>query len=155
MGDAPMHDSRMGRDLRFEGGGIINEVVPAARWVLATGAPHHATGNRALLSGSITDHDAEFIYGTHGVNRQRMQVVARGDVLTENVALSDVWHVPGLMKNIVSITQLTDQGYKVGIGRFQCSIRRRTDNQVVGKGHLLEPGCYVLDVLQLAGVLDD
>jgi len=117
----------------------------SAGWVAATAAPHHATGNRGLLSGFIIEHDDQFVHAVDGIPRK---VLARGAVITDSVVLPDVWFVPGLTENLVSISQLVELDHSVGFSCGECCVRS-TDGKVVGKGHLQDGGLYVLDFLKV------
>ncbi|CAN6226682.1 unnamed protein product [Urochloa humidicola] len=118
----------------------------SAAWTVATAAPHHATGNRDLLSGFITEHHDQFIHAVDGVP---MPVLARGAVVTDAVVLPDVWFVPGLKANMVSVSQLAELDYSVGFGCGECCIKSASGGTTVGKAHLREDGLYVLDFLKV------
>lgn len=125
----------------------INEgrAKTSAAWVAATAAPHHATGNRDLLSGFTMEHDDLFVHASDGVPRK---VLARGSVITDAVILPDVWFVPGLTGNLVSVSQLAELDHSIGFGRSECCIRNARDGKIVGKGRL-QKGVYVLDFLKI------
>ncbi|WVZ49705.1 hypothetical protein U9M48_001037 [Paspalum notatum var. saurae] len=120
----------------------VGTKTPAA-WVVATGAPHHATGDRGLLSGFITKHNDQFVHAADGVP---MKVLARGAMVSDAVVLPDVWFVPGLTANLVSVSQLTELDYSVGFGCGECCISAA--GKVVGKAHRQDGGLYVLDFLK-------
>jgi hypothetical protein len=77
------------------------------------------------------------------------KVVARGAVITGAVVLPDVWFVPGLTENLVSVSQLAELDHSIGFGRGECCIRSSPDDKVVGKGRLQRGGHYVLDFLKV------
>lgn len=118
----------------------------SASWILATAAPHHATGDRNLLSGFTMVHDDQFV---HAVNRVPMKVLARGAVVTDALVLPDVWFVPGLKENLVSVSQLAELDHSIGFGRGECCIKSARDAKIVGKGRLQKGGHYVLDYLKV------
>lgn len=133
---------------RHPGRGIKEVVVKtSATWGLATAAPHHATGNRSLLSGFVTEHDDLFV---HAVDMVPMPVRARGAVVTGAIVLPDVWFVPGLTANLVSVSQLAELGYSIGFGCGECRVSSAGDGMIVGKAHLREGGLYVLDFLKVS-----
>lgn len=113
-----------------------------ADWIAATAAPHHATGNLDLLSGSVIEHDDQFVHAVDGVPRK---VVAHGAVITDAMVFPDVWFVPGLTENLVSVSQLAELDHSIGFGRGECCIRSARDAKIVGKGRLQKGGNYVLD----------
>jgi len=120
----------------------------AATWIVASAAPHHATGNRALLSDFTPEHSDIFLFaGDTGA--MPMQVVGRGVVATETMLLPDVWYVPGLKANLVSVSQLAELDYSVAFGRSKCYIRSTTEGAVVGTAHAGEDGLFALDFLRV------
>jgi hypothetical protein len=56
-----LNSCRAGRGIK------VVEANTSATWAVATAAPHHATGNRRLLSGFITEHDDLFVHGVGGM----------------------------------------------------------------------------------------
>lgn len=125
----------------------VTTKITSASWVVATAAPHHATGNRDLLQGFVTEHDDQFVHAVDGVP---MPVKARGAVVTDAVVLHDVWFVPGLKSNMVSVSQLAELGYSVGFGCSECCIRSAGDGKIVGKAGLGKDGLYKLDFLKVS-----
>ena len=78
------------------------------------GASFHATGDRALLQGYVESHDHGKVYigdakacEILGIGRAKVDL-GNGTSLT----LSDVRFVPKLTKNLISVGQLDDDGYK-------------------------------------------
>ncbi|OEL27127.1 hypothetical protein BAE44_0011854, partial [Dichanthelium oligosanthes] len=131
-------------------GHAIEAVVAktSATWAVATAAPHHATGNPTLLSGFVTKYDDDqFVHAVDGVP---MPVRARGAVVTDAIVIPDVWFVPGLTANLVSVSQLAELDYSVGFGSRECCIRSAAGGTIVGKAHLREGGVYVLDFLKVS-----
>ncbi|XP_044949244.1 uncharacterized protein LOC123398863 [Hordeum vulgare subsp. vulgare] len=117
----------------------------AATWLIATAASHHATGDHSLLSG-FTPEDGLFVKAGDG---SPMQVLGRGSVVTGAVVLPDVWFVPGLTANLVSVSKLTELDYSVGFARAACYIRCAADGTVIGKAHAGEDGMFELDFLRV------
>ncbi|WVZ49706.1 hypothetical protein U9M48_001038 [Paspalum notatum var. saurae] len=78
-----------------------------------------------------------------------MQVRGRGSVKTETVLLPDVWYVPGLEWNLVSVGQLTeDPDLSVQMGGVICRISRH--GSVLGRAPLRRSDRkYVVDFLKI------
>ncbi|XP_022157658.1 serine/arginine-rich splicing factor RS2Z32-like [Momordica charantia] len=81
--------------------------------IIDSGCSHHATGN-SLLSEVRTHHGRRVIATA---DNSLHPVVEEGRVNVENdapniggISLEDVYHVPGLKKNLVSVSQITDSG---------------------------------------------
>ncbi|KAL7153023.1 hypothetical protein ABFS83_04G137000 [Erythranthe nasuta] len=86
-------------------------------WIIDSGCSHHATGNDWLLSDIHPRHGRRIIVtadnSLHPVVKEGNFDV-QSDNFTSNVSLKDVYHVPGLKKNLASVSQLADPG------RLQC-----------------------------------
>lgn len=122
------------------------EASASATWVVATAAPHHATGNLDLLSGFTHHHCGFFLHAADGTP---MQVLGSGNVVTNSVVLPDVWYVPGLTANLVSVSQLAELDYSVGFGRAECYIRSPDDGGLVGSARVGDEGLFEVDFLKV------
>ncbi|KAM0835085.1 hypothetical protein ACQ4PT_063164 [Festuca glaucescens] len=125
----------------------INAVAKtAATWLVASAATHHATGNGSILSGFRTVEDGPYLEAGDGMP---MLVRGRGAVITDTVVLPDVWFVPGLVKNIVSASQLIELDYSIVFTHGVCYIRRATDGTVIGKACVGDDGMFELEFLKV------
>ena len=93
---------------------VIPVDVPDGVWVLDTGASNHMTGIRSALThldegvrGSVRFGDGSHVE-IHGVG----SVVIQGRHQQHKV-LTDVYYIPKLKSNIVSLGQLEEKGFKV------------------------------------------
>lgn len=123
-----------------------------ATWRVACAAPHHMTGNQSLLltDGYRPAHDGNegvFVHLTNG-EAVPLRVRGSGSVLTESIALDDVWYVPGLDSNLVSTGQLARQGCAVNLGPGGCRITR--GGALVGTARFTEACQFELDFLKVA-----
>ncbi|XP_039822964.1 uncharacterized protein LOC120685218 [Panicum virgatum] len=125
----------------------IEEAKAPATWVVATAAPRHATGNRDLLSCFTHLQDSGLF--VHAADGTPMPVLGCGDVVTAAVVLPDVWYVPGLTANLVSVSQLSELDYSVGFGRTECFIRSPADGGLVGSARVGEGGLFEVDFLRV------
>lgn len=114
-------------------------------WIVSSAAPRHATGNRALLSDLVTKHGDMFV---HAVDEMPMPVVAHGTAITDEINLPNVWLVPGLTANLVSICQLVEMDYSVEFGSGMCYIRNSSDGTIVGKAHLRKGGLSLSQLIK-------
>ena len=78
-------------------------------WYLDSGCSRHMTGNKSLLSnirkvaaGSVTFGDSS-----------KGNIIGIGDIGNENFRIENVQLVTGLKYNLLSISQLCDNGCKV------------------------------------------
>ncbi|KAK3042376.1 hypothetical protein RJ639_002422 [Escallonia herrerae] len=87
--------------------------------IIDSGCSHHVTGNGTLFSKVHEHHGDRVIVttdnSTHPVPKEGIVMI---DVAndTSSVKLHDVYHVPGLTKNLVSIPQITDSEEYVLLG---------------------------------------
>ncbi|KAG6385352.1 hypothetical protein SASPL_154185 [Salvia splendens] len=90
-------------------------------WIIDSGCSHHATENDTLFS-EMCDHHGERLVvtadnSTHPVAKEGdVTIDVVGNPTAKSVKLHDVYHVPGLKRNLVSVTQITDSGKFVLFG---------------------------------------
>jgi hypothetical protein len=102
------------------------EQQPKDLWLLDSGCSNHMTGNRELLSNIDSSIASNITLG----NDYLVKVQGRGTVpiLTkQNVKkdISNVYHVPDLKHNLLSVGQLIEKGYKVLFEGISCKIYDR------------------------------
>ncbi|KAM7490977.1 hypothetical protein LguiA_033898 [Lonicera macranthoides] len=89
-------------------------------WILDSGCSHHTTGNESLLSEVRFHHGKRAIVtaddSVHPVIKEGILNVKFDSINRAKVVLNDVYHVPGLKKNLVSVSQITDSGKYVLFG---------------------------------------
>ena len=88
-------------------------------WYFDSGWSRHMIGNRSLFSelkecasGHVTSED-----GAKG------RIIAKGNIVKNNLPyLNDVRYVEGLKANLISVSQLCDQGYSVHFSKDRCVV---------------------------------
>ena len=81
-------------------------------WYFDTGATHHLTNNKAWLSNySLLQTPVTVHFGNNGIK----QALGKGEVSfrlqTDNIfTIANVYYVPGITKNILSVGQATETG---------------------------------------------
>ncbi|KAK3002472.1 hypothetical protein RJ639_022112 [Escallonia herrerae] len=88
-------------------------------WIIDLGYSHHVTGNDTLFSEVHEHHgDRVIVTADNSTHPIAKEGVVKIDVAndTSSVKLHDVYHVPGLTKNLVSVPQITDSGKYVLFG---------------------------------------
>jgi len=123
---------------------VVAEAAPTA-WELWSGSTHHATGNRAFLQNYETV-DGLIIQLGDGMC---MPVTGRGTVVMDTMVLPDVWFVPELKKNIVSVSQLAELDCNIVFKRDACYISSATDGSIIGKALLKENWMFKLEFLKV------
>jgi len=120
------------------GGNSSSGIAGEADWFMAT-------GDRTLISNLVPVSNQVVQAG----NGAGMLVCGRGSVNTETVVLPDVWYVPGLTMNLVSVGQLTeDPDLSVSMGGGMCRISKTSDGSVLGRAPLRSRK-YVVDFLKV------
>lgn len=89
---------------------------PDGVWVLDTGASNHMTGNRSALThldnsvrGTVRFGDGSYVE-IHGLGSMVMQ--GRHE---QHKVLTDVFYIPKLKSNIISLGQLEERGFEVSL----------------------------------------
>lgn len=83
-------------------------------WIVDSGCTHHATGDVKLLS-DVRPHLRNRVIVTadnsmHSVMKEGKFNVKAENLNGEGLTLQDVYQVPGLKKNLASVSQITDSG---------------------------------------------
>ncbi|OEL32484.1 hypothetical protein BAE44_0006497 [Dichanthelium oligosanthes] len=122
-----------------------SENAGRATWFMATAACNHMTGNRSLIL-DLSPVSNRVVYSGNG---SPMEVCGTGSVETPTVVLHDVWYVPELTENLVSVGQLTELNLSIVFGGGECTISKTSDGSVVGKAHMGSDGMYAVDSLKV------
>ncbi|KAF0896443.1 hypothetical protein E2562_024312 [Oryza meyeriana var. granulata] len=80
-----------------------------------------------------------------GDNGAGLRVLGIGAVNTD---MNNVYYVPGINANLVSVKQITADGMKIQIEGGVCTITRGSDGCVVGKAHM-SGGVYEVEFLKV------
>ncbi|TYK26872.1 F5J5.1 [Cucumis melo var. makuwa] len=107
-------------------------------WYFDSGCPRHMTGNRSFFteleecaSGLVTFGDGA-----------KEKIIAKGNIDKSNLpCLNEVRYVDGLKANLISISQLCDQGYSVNFNNISCVVTDK-NNQVFMSGRREADNCY-------------
>jgi hypothetical protein len=116
-------------------------------WYLDSGASFHMTGDKELFSDlEEKDLKMHIEMGDDG----RYSTTSIGTItfqreLGKPFQLKDVMHVPGLKKNLVSVTMLEEKGYDVVFSDGKSFLRHKTTGQVKKIGIRVK-NLYMLEV---------
>lgn len=114
---------------------------------LDSGATHHATGNRKLISQMTADKAGTQLKTANGGS---LWSHGSGYVITEDYTLANVHYVPGLDTNVVSVSVLiNDLNYSLEFTSKGCSIKDGSTNNLVGEGIRGVSGLFELDSLRV------
>lgn len=123
------------------------EEAGKGKWYIATAATNHMTNDKSLISDLKPVADGRNIIADG--NGAGLKVQGRGAVNTETVVLpAEVWYVPEIDENLVSVDQLNELGLSISIGRGVCTVTRVSDGSVVGKARR-SGGVYEVEFLKV------
>lgn len=99
-------------------------------WIIDSGCSHHVTGNDSLLS-ELRQHNGERVIVTadnsvYPVAKEGVLKIDVGD--TRAIKLNDIFHVPGLKRNLVSVSQITNSGKYVLFGPSDVNVLDNVKN---------------------------
>ena len=115
---------------------------------MATGAARHATGDSSLITNLVVEPENNNGLCVHAADGTPMPVLGHGSVVTTNVVLPEVYYVPGLPTNLVSVGQLAGLDYSVGFGRGACFVNSAA-GETVGRAHAGKDGLYEVEFLRV------
>jgi hypothetical protein len=108
-------------------------------WYFNSGCSRHMIGVKNYLE-DIQSYSTSFVTFGDG---------AKGEILgigklagTDLPKLDDVLLVKGLTANLISISQLCDQGLKVNLTKLKCLVKNE-QNEVIMKGTRSKDNCYL------------
>ncbi|KAJ9548438.1 hypothetical protein OSB04_020981 [Centaurea solstitialis] len=121
--------------------------IPSSLWILDSGASHHMSPH--LIS--FTSLSPRSPVSVMSASSTPMQVEGVGSIVTPQLSLSDVYYIPTLALNLVSVSQLCKTGYWVFFSDYLCCVQDPRTRKVIGIGHKLGD-LYVVDELRVSGV---
>ncbi|KAJ9548119.1 hypothetical protein OSB04_020662 [Centaurea solstitialis] len=121
--------------------------IPSSLWILDSGASRHMSPH--LIS--FTSLSPRSPVSVMSASSTPLQVEGVGSVVTPQLSLSDVYYIPTLALNLVSVSQLCKTGYWVFFSDYLCCVQDPRSRKVIGIGHKLGD-LYVVDELRVSGV---
>ena len=111
---------------------VVPVVCDDDTWVLDTGASNHMTGNRVVLSHLNDDVQGSVKFGDGSC----VEICGIGSVVIEgrhqeHKVLSDVYYIPKLKSNIVSLGQLEEGGCDVRLCNGRLRVFDREENLLI------------------------
>ena len=112
-------------------------------WYLDSGCSRHMTGNKSLLNdikkvtaGSVTFGDSS-----------KGSIIGIGNIGNDHFKIANVQLVTGLKYNLLSISQLCDNGFKVIFYPTHCSILNKDGKLVLTCPH--SKNVYTLSLIHI------
>ncbi|KAI5708540.1 hypothetical protein M8J77_024816 [Diaphorina citri] len=123
-----------------------------ATWYFDSGATSHISNNDACLENVVT-LDEEKVFGV--ANGDQLKCGTKGDVKLvcpdkSTITAHDVSYVPGVMMNLLSVSQITQKGNTVVFSKTGCKVvhgKVRVKNKFVIASGVNENGLYRFDSL--------
>ncbi|KAL0544720.1 hypothetical protein IC582_019842 [Cucumis melo] len=112
--------------------------TPVDAWYFDSGCSRHMTGNRSFFTEleECTSVHVTFEDGAKG------RIIAKGNINKSNLpCLNEVRYMDGLKANLISISQICDQGYSVNFNNTGCVVTDK-NNQVFMSGRRQTDNCY-------------
>lgn len=100
-------------------------------WYLDTGASNHMSGSKDLFTNLDESYKGQIVFG----NDAKVPIEGKGDVLIlakngSHKFISQVYYVPSLKTNILSLGQLLAIGYDIHLKNGCCTLRDEASNLV-------------------------
>lgn len=118
----------------------------AGVWYLDSGATSHMTNDVSVLENVNRSKESSILLadGKHtnavGIGTGRM-ISVDGNGIQKNVSLANVYHVPSLAGNLLSVSKITDMGFEVLFDRTGCKVLQNGKAVLVG---VREGGLYYM-----------
>ncbi|KAG6752467.1 hypothetical protein POTOM_044702 [Populus tomentosa] len=117
-------------------------------WIIDSGCSNHMTGDKEKLK-NLVEYKGKHVVVT--ANNSKLAIAHVGDAVVssqlnlKDVSLQNVYHVPGMKKNLLSVAQLTSSGHFVLFGPQDVKVYRDLESldEPVIKGQRLE-SVYVM-----------
>ena len=123
-----------------------NEKSEDNRWYLDSGASNHMCGKRSMFVGLDESFGGKVAFG----DESKIAVKGKGNILIrlkngENQMISNVYYVPEMKSNILSLGQLLEKGYDIRLKDNNLSIRD-TSNKLIAKVPMSRNRMFVLNI---------
>jgi len=122
--------------------------IPSSWWILDSGATHHMSHNMSCFSSLLPVSSINVT----SASDSSMVVEGIGSVSTSHITLSDVYYIPNLNLNLVSVSKLCNSGNWVFFSDSVCIVQDQHSQNVIGIGRKLGE-LYVLEVLQVSPIV--
>ena len=109
------------------------ESVPVG-WIIDSGASQHLCGDRALFTTYNIMSENQEITIPDGT---KIEAKGIGEIAIategQSITLRDLWHVPEIGENLMSVSRMVDAGYTVEFGPTACIIRKGGTQSELGQ----------------------
>ena len=116
----------------------------SSSWIFDSGASKHMSPHITSFDSLCPSNSSLSVMTANGTP---LPLAGVGSVNTHNLSLSDVYCVPALTLNLISVGQLCDSGYLVQFSSTACCVQDPRSQKLIGIGRR-QGGLYVLDNLR-------
>ena len=104
------------------------------KWILDSGCSRHMTGDISLFSYFVVKKKRFVSYGDHNKD----EILGKGSICNPStITISNFMLVEGLRHNLLSVSQLFDNGYKVTFAKNCCVIEHNEKKDCMFKGFMV------------------
>ncbi|XP_073038269.1 uncharacterized protein [Primulina eburnea] len=115
--------------------------ISSSTWYLDSGCSRHMTGQKSLLSEVVNCVGPEITFGDISEGK----TVGKDKIIHGNITIKDVLLIENLCYNLISISQLCDNGFSVAFQKHTCTVKNADNSTVltgIRKGQRLNLGPY-------------
>ncbi|GMF57114.1 unnamed protein product [Phytophthora fragariaefolia] len=98
----------------------------SSTWLVDSGASHHMCSDATILSGTSPSKQVVKVANgglLHASVKRSCILRVQNDSVVRSVLLHEVHHVPGLDRNLLSVTGLSEHGVITVFGKAECSLK--------------------------------
>jgi len=103
-------------------------------WYLDNGCSRHMTGEKSMFITLTIKEGGNVKFGRN----QAGKIIGTRTIGNSSISINNVWLVDGLEHNLLSISQLCDNGYDVMFDKTNYTVVNKDDNSIVFKGKRIE-----------------
>jgi hypothetical protein len=120
----------------------------SSSWVLDSGVSFHVTSDQSRLASTTPVTEGTSVQTAEGT---LCHVTHKGSLSNSNFIVPNIFFVPELSMDLLSVGQITDHNCFVGFDDSSCFIQDQHTWDVIGTGRCRQslPRLYILDTLRL------
>lgn len=129
----------------------MNSIQNDNQWILDSGASHHTCKYRHWFT-SYKEIDSENVYSANDCSTNELKAIGKGNINIETrvnniifyITLHNVYHVPNLRKNLLSVSEIEKKNKRVIFDNGTAKIFNKITRKIVGEAHI-KNGLYILN----------
>jgi hypothetical protein len=109
-------------------------------WILDSGCSLHMTGDSKMLKGVAKYDEGSVKFGNDGA--LKIQGIGAAEIGVEKLKSKKMLYVEGLKYNLISVSQLCNDGHEVTFNKSGCIVKRLKDGVVLTKSERTHGNLY-------------